>query len=229
MDRTIILTCEHAGNQVPDQLAAFFYGASVALKTHRGWDIGAEELTRELHVLLHSQGFYLGQYSRLVVDLNRSIHHPNIFSQWTAGLNAVERDTLLETIYRPFRSQVKACIDAARAQGKSILHLSVHSFTPVLGDEVRNNDIGLLYDPQRKAEQCLAIAWEHALESQEQLPVRVRRNYPYRGVSDGHVTELRRIYPTDYLGFEVEVNQGFLELHAPETVARLLATTLPES
>jgi len=227
MERSIVLTCEHAGNQVPEHLAAFFHGASIALKTHRGWDLGADELTRELANILPVQGMFLGNWSRLVVDLNRSEHHPKIFSQWTEGLNEVERQYLLDSIYKPFRQQVKSCIDRLCANGVTVLHLSIHSFTPVLGSEVRNNDVGLLYDPKRKDEQRFAIDWEHALEQQSKVPVRVRRNYPYRGISDGHVTDLRRLYPSGYLGFEVEVNQAFLEEHAIETVARLLAMSLP--
>ena len=40
------------------------------------------------------------------------------------------------------------------------------------------------------------------------MPLRVRRNYPYRGDADGLTTTLRRRFPWQrYLGIEIEVNQ----------------------
>jgi len=225
MGRTLVLTCEHAGNLVPAHLAAFFNGASVALKTHRGWDLGAEEVCRELAEQLHCIQTFYGEYSRLVVDLNRSENHPKVFSQWTEGLNPVETDYLLESIHRPFRRQVMTVVEQAIAQGDDVLHLSIHSFTPILAGEVRTCEIGLLYDPQRKTEQAFAIGWEKNIEKHSKAIV--RRNYPYRGIADGHTTDLRKRFRKGYMGFEIELNQSYLETVAPQTVASLLALCLP--
>jgi hypothetical protein len=42
--------------------------------------------------------------------------------------------------------------------------------------------------------------------------MRVRRNYPYLGKTDGLTTYLRRQFPAEqYLGIELEVNQRCLE------------------
>ena len=88
-----------------------------------------------------------------------------------------------------------------------MLHLSIHSFTPVLHGQTRNADIGLLYDPGRAGERRLAVAWQKALR--KRVPsLRVRRNYPYLGKADGFTTHLRRRFPRAYLGLELEVNQA---------------------
>ncbi len=224
MGRAILLSCEHASNQVPPHLSAFFHGAQIALKTHRGFDLGAQEISQELEERLRCPCYY-GGLSRLVVDLNRSEHHPKVFSQWTEGLNPVEKDYLLDSVHRPFRKLVLEAIQGLRASGQTVLHLSIHSFTPVLHGELRNNDLGFLYDPTRKAEQRLAIQWEKNVEAKGHL--RVRRNYPYRGISDGHVTDLRKRFKDGYLGFEIEWNQALFETHAPQTLAELLVETLP--
>lgn len=224
MGRAILLSCEHASNQVPPHLSAFFHGAQIALKTHRGFDLGAQEICQELEERMHCPSYY-GSLSRLVVDLNRSEHHPKVFSQWTEGLNPVEKEYLLDSVHRPFRKQVLEAIQGLRASGQTVLHLSIHSFTPVLNGELRNNDLGFLYDPTRKAEQRLAIQWEKNVEAKGHL--RVRRNYPYRGISDGHVTDLRKRFKDGYLGFEIEWNQALFETHAPQTLAELLVDTLP--
>ena len=88
-----------------------------------------------------------------------------------------------------------------------MLHFSVHSFTPVLNGEVRNADAGFLYDPKRKGEKEICLYLQKYLA--EQVPgVRVRRNYPYLGISDGLTKQMRMRYPEKkYLGIEIEVNQ----------------------
>src|SRR4030065_143064 len=62
------------------------------------------------------------------------------------------RRAILNRYSRPYRNRVEAHIAAAIAQGSRVIHLSSHSFTPVLDGEVRNADIGLLYDPARHGE-----------------------------------------------------------------------------
>jgi predicted N-formylglutamate amidohydrolase len=90
------------------------------------------------------------------------------------------------------------------ATGDRVLHISVHTFTPVLHGVTRNADIGLLYDPSRKSEKQFAELWGAKLSALG----RVRNNYPYKGTNDGHTTALRRIFKQEvYLGIELEVNQ----------------------
>lgn len=75
-----IITCEHGGRAVPVALAPLFAGHEELLASHRGWDPGAldlaERLTRRLAAPLHA-----ARTSRLVVDLNRSLHAPDLFSE----------------------------------------------------------------------------------------------------------------------------------------------------
>jgi predicted N-formylglutamate amidohydrolase len=72
----------------------------------------------------------------------------------------------------------------------------------------RAGDFGILYDPSRQIEKTLASSLCDRIASDG---YHVRRNYPYRGVSDGHVTHLRTLFPRrSYAGLEVEVNQGIL-------------------
>jgi hypothetical protein len=65
----------------------------------------------------------------------------------------------------------------------------------------------LLYDPRRRDERVFCERWGRLL-AQRIAPLRVRRNYPYRGYDDGLTTALRRRFPADrYIGVEIEVNQ----------------------
>jgi predicted N-formylglutamate amidohydrolase len=106
------------------------------------------------------------------------------------------------------------------------LHLGVHSFTPQIDGRLRTADVGLLYDPSRSSERRFCERWKSSLR--EIAPNRrVRRNYPYRGKSDGFTTHLRRtIDSPQYLGIELEVNQRVLRA---EETRRLLAKTISDS
>lgn len=211
----VILTCEHFSRRVPRSRVTLYAGADETLHSHRGWDIGAPGVFRALEPL--AVAAFRGRWSRLLVDLNRSEHHPHCLSEFTRPLPKSERQRLIEKIHRPFRQNVLAAIDAQLASGATVLHLSVHTFTPVLADNVRHADIGLLYDPSRKGEREFAGRWAAELPATWS----VRRNYPYRGTADGHTTALRRLLPPDrYLGIELEVNQRMAA--RPETVGGIL-------
>jgi len=95
----------------------------------------------------------------------------------------------------------------AIAAGHRVIHVSSHSFTPVLDGVVRDADVGLLYDPARKAEAAFVLRWKTALESHAP-DWRIRRNYPYTGTNDGLTTYLRTRFPDHlYAGIELEINQ----------------------
>jgi len=88
-----------------------------------------------------------------------------------------------------------------------VIHISSHSFTPVLDGKARNADIGLLYDPARHGEVALCERWKNALTALAPH-LKVRRNYPYAGKGDGLTRHLRRRYsPRVYVGVELEINQ----------------------
>jgi predicted N-formylglutamate amidohydrolase len=225
----ILVTAEHGGNAVPAGHAEMFRGADDLLASHRGWDPGTADLARALAEEFDAPCF-VAQVTRLLVDLNRSPGHPRVFSEFTRALSPAERTRLLESYHTPHRARVEATVAREIAEGAPVLHLAIHSFTPVLSGEERRADLALLYDPRRPAEAELARGWIRALR--ERLPGwRVRRNYPYLGKADGLTTTLRRRFPDPaYLGIEIEVNQGSITAAGrfPDEVGAALVETLPE-
>jgi predicted N-formylglutamate amidohydrolase len=202
----LIITCEHGGNRIPRPYAHLFRGARAVLESHRGYDPGTLELAKLFAARLMAP-LFASTTSRLLVELNRSLHHRALFSEFTTGLDPAARRQLVESYYLPHRQAVEDCIAESVRTGRGVMHLSVHSFTPVLNGVTRHGDIGLLYDPLRSGEREFCLAWQRGL--QELRPdVRVRRNYPYLGKSDGFTTFLRKRFPdASYAGIELEVNQ----------------------
>jgi len=201
----LLFTAEHAGNDVPADYRHLFQGADGVLRSHRGWDPGALHLGRRLAEHFDAP-LIATTVTRLLVDCNRSPHHPRVFSEFTKPLPRAERRALLAAHHTPHRDAVRNAVAKLATQG-AVLHIGVHSFTPVLNGEVRNADIGLLYDPAQRREASLCRAWQERITD-----LRVRRNYPYRGVADGLVTTLREAFDTRmYVGVELEVNQKFVD------------------
>lgn len=221
----LLLTCEHGGNRIPRQYAALFRGARAELESHRGWDPGALELARLLSKTLRAP-LLATTWSRLLVEGNRSLHNRNLWSTRTRALPRAEREQILERYWRPHRSDVERAVARAASQGSRVVHVAVHSFTPRLRGEVRNADVGLLYDSTRARETALAQRWKASLRDSDPH-LRVRYNYPYRGGSDGLATSLRRQHaPGSYLGLELEVNQALLSSTGWRRAGAALASSL---
>lgn len=207
-----LITCEHGGNRVPPRYRQFFLGHEALLATHRGYDPGSLAMARDLARMLDAP-LYFSTTSRLLIDLNRSLGHPKLYSKATRVTPAALRWEILECYYLPYRQQTTEAIAELIALGYRVIHISSHSFTPVLDDVVRNADIGLLYDPSRQGEAALCRHWQKALKTIAPC-LRVRRNYPYTGKSDGFTAHLRRRFPADvYLGIELEINQKHVFAH----------------
>lgn len=203
-ERKLILSCEHGGYYLPSFWKSRVKIPQKILESHRGWDPGAIELTREL-VKAGAHSTSIHQVSRLLIELNRSKNHPDLFSQYSIQLPLEMKRELLHTIYLPYRSRVKASI----SQCKDVVHLSVHSFTPILKGKKREAEVGILYDPSKKNEKLFAKAWQSLLRDSLGAKYRIRMNYPYRGISDGFTTSLRKLFTSDrYIGIELEVNQA---------------------
>ncbi|MGE0158183.1 MAG: N-formylglutamate amidohydrolase [Gemmatimonadales bacterium] len=199
------MTAEHGGHDVPPEWRALFRGRAAMLASHRGWDPGALDLARKLAGALDAP-LVTATVTRLLVDLNRSPHNPRVFSEVTRGLPRGERRGLIERYHRPHWDAVRGRLQRALRGRGTVLHVAVHSFTPVLAGIRRKPDVALLYDPARPGERTLVAAWAPALAAA--LPSRcVRRNDPYRGRTDGLPTAMRRELGRGYVGIEIEVNQ----------------------
>lgn len=207
-DVAFVLSCEHAGNEVPPGYAYLFKNAGEALNSHRGFDAGAYELFRVMKRI----GVDYAQYNivtRLLIDMNRSLWRKTLFSEFSGVLSATEKQKVIDQYYWPFRNGFKSKVDDLLHGSSRIIHVSVHAFTPVWKGEVRDADVGLLYNPSFGEEKALACLWRNIIK--ESMPgFKVRMNYPYLGKTDGHVAALRnQLGPLRYAGIELEMNQKY--------------------
>lgn len=203
----LIISCEHAGNAIPKEYQRLFAKQAALLQTHRAYDIGALALAK---LLAQQADFHLfAKYSRLLVELNRSSHHPKLFSEITRPLDKFTKQAILQSYYFPYRVEIEQKIQTAVSDNQRVLHISVHSFTPSLNGQERNCDIGLLYDSRRENEREFCQTWKKTLLALNS-DLKIRFNYPYSGQADGFTTYLRKCFSNKYYtGIELEVNQDF--------------------
>jgi predicted N-formylglutamate amidohydrolase len=231
----VVVTCEHASAALPRGVGDLGLSAAVR-RSHRAFDVGALGIAKALAKALRAP-LHVGEWSRLLVDLNRSPNHPNVIVRRLDGQDVPGNQALddgarrwrLAKYWKPWREAAQADVVAAARRGVA-LHLSVHSFTPNLNGVERPNDIGLLHDPDRSWEVALCqtlkpLLAAHGLSS--------RRNFPYFGNTDGFTSHLRRaLPPNDYVGIEIECNQRVVadkagEKRVAQALVAALRTTLP--
>lgn len=204
----IIVTAEHAGNKLPSYFTANI--PSVVLNSHRGYDRGSQELFK-LIARSVSDFHKMQTISRLAIDCNRSESNPTLWSNYSRGISPSLKTKLLKQVYLPYRKEIT---DKIRLHSREdiVLHLSIHSFTPVFKGVKRNLDFGILFDPSREFEKTFSAQLKKNL--QQALPkMETAFNKPYKGIEDGLTTYLRAKFNSErYLGIELEVNQRLVKL-----------------
>lgn len=144
-----VLTCDHAGRAVPQQLARLHLSED-ELATHVACDLGVAELGRRLAARLDAWTI-LHNHSRLVIDANRPPGAPDsipTLSERTRipaneGLDAEAAGLRIDELFRPYHDRIRDELDLRGARPTALVAL--HSFTPVYLDERRPWHVGVLY------------------------------------------------------------------------------------
>lgn len=204
----VLLTCEHAGNMIPEEYDYLFFGEEEVLYTHEAIDFGALDgakyFSSKLGIDLHYTSV-----SRLLVEANRATENPDIFSEFVRNESEEFKERILENYYWPHRSAVEELVRKATAKGQLVVHLAIHSFAPVIHGEVRRTDVGIQFDPSRRYESMFADQLQKNFQATNRNR-KVHLNEPYPGTNDCLPRYLRqRFSPVEYVGIEVELNQKF--------------------
>lgn len=212
----VLITCEHGGSEVPPAYESLFRGADEVLVSHRGLDIGALGVGLRMSARLAAPIIF-STVTRLLIDLNRSLDAPDLFSDFARVLRPAERDRVIAEHYLPYRNRVRTVLgQAIQSSSRRVLHVSVHSCVDELDGLARELDVSLLFDPARAVETALCEAWRGAI-SQRRPDLRLPFNEPYLGTDDGLTTALRVRFPGDlYAGIEIEIRQSLIKTSADQ-------------
>lgn len=176
-----VLICEHASNHVPRKLAHLGLGPE-DLGRHIAWDIGAAAVAEQLSRLMDA-ALVRQRYSRLVYDCNRPPEAtdamPEVSEIFTIpgnrNLSPANRLARITEIYRPFQRAIDDLLDRRAAQGKPVILVSIHSFTPVYKGKERKVELGILHDRDMRLSTLLIKSFPN---------INAQLNEPY-GPKDG--------------------------------------------
>ncbi len=214
-----MLVCDHAANRVPRQLGSLGLDAA-QLADHIAWDPGAAEVARRLSAHLNAP-LVLSGYSRLVIDCNRPLGHPQSIAELSAGvpipgnlgISAAERERRGATLFQPYHDAIAGLL-AERRQRPTLL-LSIHSFTPVLNGQQRPWQVGISHWQDRR----LADGLIQALTRDPELTVGDNAPYPIEASID--YTLIRCVEGFALPGVMIEIRQD--EIHTLAGAARWAA------
>ena len=219
--------CDHACKAVPEEYQDL--GLSAAdLNRHIGWDIGAADLTRMFCITFGAAGL-LADFSRLLIDPNRSIDSANLIPEISDGtpipanqnLSSAERQHRIDTYYEPYHLALEAELDKAERRFIDPLIISIHSFTPKPSTgKTRELDIGLLW----KVDENKAVRVKAEIERIH--PYKIELNEPYSALKLNHTMD-RHVIPRGLRHITLEIRQDLIDTTAKaQIMADHLSTAL---
>jgi len=224
----LVLSCEHASWTLPPGVDLGV--PAEVLRSQAGWDHGAFEIAARWSEAV-GLPVHAGAFTRMFVDLNRAADHADVIPTVSYGapvpgnvhLTAGDRAARLATFHAPFWDAIRRDVRARLHDRGAVLHLSSHSFDPVLDPDVRTFDVGVLYDPAHAFEADLA---ERLMFQLRAAGLVVRANQPYSGTGPAVCTSLRQELAAErYAGIELETSHAVTTM--PGGCARVADAVVP--
>lgn len=189
-----VVTCDHASNRVPDDVAGGDLGLPAAdMARHIAYDVGAAGVARALAEAL-SAPVVLSQFSRLVIDPNRGEDDPTLLMQIydgsvipaNRGVSDAEVERRLDRFYRPYHKALAAVL----ADRDAPIVVSIHSFTRQLrGRDPRPWHVCVLYAGDTR------LAYPLLARLRDEDDLCVGDNEPYSGHLPGDALDKHCVKP----------------------------------
>lgn len=178
----VLLVADHASNAIPKAMNHLGLDEPV-LEQHVAYDIGTRKLITHLVQHLDAPAVVAG-YSRLIVDLNRSLEDPTVMPgesdcipiPGNQNLSHEDRALRVQSFYTPYRKAIDTLLHRFRERGIVPAFIAIHSFTPEMAGEKRPWHVGILWDKDPRIPVPL-------MEKLRSLPesFNVGDNQPYSG------------------------------------------------
>lgn len=223
----VVLACDHAANRVPRALDGLGL-AEEHLQQHIAWDIGAGAVTRLLSERLRADAVLAG-YSRLVVDLNRSLDDTTAFPAVSdgvlvpgnLGLDAEQRAQRAKALFKPYHEALSRTIRSRSGAGRVPVLVAIHSFTPKLHGVRRPWHVGILWDKDPRLPLPLLA------ELRRHPELRIGDNEPYSGRHPADFTIDHHAEPLGLAHVGIEIRQDLInDVSGQQRWAALLGDAL---
>ena len=209
-ESNIVLVADHGGNEVPESMGKLGLAAA-ALNCHIAIDLGVSSLVRGLSSNLQSAAL-IANYTRLLIDLNRPLGEGRSVVTKSDGINISGNQNIsdleyikrAEIFYWPYHNTLANLLANIKLRGKTPILISLHTFTPILGKDKRQWNIGVMSANDKRLS---SIVLTQLLANN--LGLVVGDNQPYSGVKYGHTVRMQ----AELLGYpyiQLEVRQDLL-------------------
>lgn len=168
---------------------------------------GIEIATKLATTLKAERHFH--RYPIELVDVTKDRKQRRLFSGPFQYVDRTIQHRLLKEIHETYLDDLSRCIERQLKKDGFVVHFSIRTFPLKKQGNIRRTDVGLLYDPssQDEVDLCMDLVddmWYRA------PMLKVRRNYPRRGVEVGVTRRLRRRFSgSDYVGIELWLNRAW--------------------
>lgn len=216
---SLILLGEHAGFGIPES----YYNMGVdPLVFRRDPNFRGDKGTRRILFQIGRElelPVIMGRQSRVLVDLNRSVDHPQLFCETqhgvdiptNIGISELEKQHRLDRYYWPFHDKVDEQVAKNLAAKGELSLLTIHSYTPevaqkVMGESARDfteMDVGILYTKES------ALLEKIDAFLQTETGYSFAHNYPYdlKKLQSGSIEMHQRQAGVSGLALEINVNK----------------------
>ena len=118
--KRILLIADHASNYIPKSLGNLGLNKNL-FNTHIAYDLGVKELCIDLSKLLKSK-YITGEYSRLIIDLNRDLLDPTSIPEIVdrkiitknLDLTNYDKKKRISEIYNKYHYKIKTAIKESK-------------------------------------------------------------------------------------------------------------------
>jgi len=228
----VLLIGDHVSNRIPGALDSLRLAVAV-LGEHVAYDIGTRKLITHLSQHLDAPAVLAG-YSRLVVDLNRSLEDPTVIPEVSdgipipgnRGLSHAQRAQRIHCFYTPYRAAIDDMLYRIRARGSVPAFISIHSFTPQLAADRRHRpwQVGLMWDKDPR----IAVPLLERLRARPEN-LTVGDNEPYSGKHAADYTIDHHAEAAGLPYVSIETRQDLVDTEdGAERWAAILAESLRE-
>ena len=208
---TVVVTCDHGGDAIPAKLDGLGLDP-LDRERHIAWDIGVSATARQLAKLLDAPAV-LGNYSRLLIDLNRPLDDLTSIREISDGvlvpgnrnLSVEDVARRTEAIFEPYHDAVSIAMNRAADRVAAPVLISVHSFTPVMQGFERPWHVGVLFGSDTRIAEPLIAALSADPE------ICVGANKPYSGYDLYGYTIETHAMPKGYPNILIEIRQDLID------------------
>ena len=174
---SLLIIVDHANNFIPSKYKNLGL-PKYLIESHIAYDLNILNLSKRISFLLESDIVY-GEYSRLIIDLNRGKNDPTLIPSISdkrlipgnIGINSREFNYRKKKFYNSYHSKINKIINKKKIK----IIISMHSFNPYFKGKKRKTEIGILSNQDRRYSDLLI---KQMSKSKRYI---IGDNVPYKG------------------------------------------------